>query len=307
MRRCSLPSALLALALGAGAARGLDSDAEPAIGLPNRLGLCGFQDMVDARVPGFLSLRGAVRYDVEVRRQELDHGGRVVREREQHDFTVLAGASAFGMLDAAIRLPYVYRRDDTDVDAAVGWADARYDEGWSDLEVAGKLGYSFGGLLSLGTFAWGRLPESGEPDVGDLASFELGSAATLSLLNEFLAIHANLTGLQLEPGALAFRYRAGVSFVCVATEVLLVRLYGYVEGLEHEGSADSDVDLDLGVQAILWKMFTVEVGASVRLVDSGRIDDALEEDLDAEGVLDRHVDSDGTWGLSLSGGILISF
>jgi hypothetical protein len=307
MLRTSPRAALVLLAL-ASPALALESEAEPAIGLSNNLGLCGFQDMVDARVPGFLSLRASLRYDVGVRQQEVrDEGGRVVREREEHGVTAVVGASAFGALDAAIRIPYVYRRDDTDVRGAADRSRARYDEGWSDIEVAGKLSYTFGGLLTMGSYAWGRLPESGEPDVGDIASFEFGSAATFSLLNEFLALHANLSGLQLEPGAFAFRYRVGVSFVFVTTEILTIRAYGYLDGLEHEGKANSDVDVDMGVQVILWKMFTAEVGTSVRLVDSGRIDDSLRKDLAAERIADRHFDDEGTWGLSLVGGVLLTF
>ncbi|MBX3471649.1 MAG: hypothetical protein KF878_32745 [Planctomycetes bacterium] len=289
----------------AGPARAIESDAEPAIGLPNRLGLTGFQDMVDARVPGILSARAGLRYDVFVHDQELRRGVRARRRLEQHDFVAYAGGSAFGLLDASIRIPFVYRRDDVDLRGVTQQLRARYDEGWGDLDVAAKVAFGLG-PLTLAPYLHGRMP-TGEPDVGRVARLEYGGAATFAILNQYLAVHANLVGVQIEGGRSAFRFRLGASAVVLATDVVLLRVYGYGDGIEYEGKADTDFDLDLGIQAILFRFFTVELGGTVRLVDGGHIDDTIRSDLrGSSSRISRHLDGDA-WGLSLSAGVLLTF
>jgi hypothetical protein len=290
--------------LAPGVARAEDSAAEDAIGLPGFLGLAGFQDMVDARVPSLLSVRAGLRYDLFVTEQDFRGAIDAKRDVEQHDVGAYVGVSALGLLDAAIRLPFVYRRDDVDLGNVVDQFKTRYDEGWADLDAAGKVSFDLG-PVALAPFVFGRLP-SGEPDVRDLARFEYGVAATFSILDEYLAIHGNLAGVQVEKGLQAFRYRAGASIVVLATDALLVRVYGYGDGIEYEGDADSDFDLDFGAQAILLGMFTVEVGTTVRVVDAEFLDEDIEGGLEAGGLDDRF-DDDGTWGLHLSAGVILNF
>lgn len=296
------------LAIGAlglvatGPARARESDAEAAIGLPGRLGLTGFQDMVDARVPALLNVRGGLRYDVFVSNREFGGAFDAELEREEHQFGAFIGVSALGLLDASLRFPFIYRKDSAEVNGLPD-PSGSYDQGWGDLDVAGKASFGLGPIV-LAPYLYGKLPV-GEPDVGDLAELEYGGAATFSILNQYLAVHANLSGVQVEGGEAAFRYRLGASVVVLATDALLVRVYGYGDGIEYEGSTDSDFDLDLGVQAILFKFFFAELGATVRLVDAGKIDDDLKKDLGS--TIDRHFDDDGTWGMSLSAGVIVDF
>lgn len=295
---------LLLPGVAPGRAEESDSAAEDAIGLPGFLGLAGFQDMVDARVPGLLSVRAGLRYDLFVTEQDFRGSVDAKRDLEQHDVGAYVGVSALGLIDAAIRLPFVYRRDDVDLGNAVDQFKTRYDEGWANLDAAGKVSFDLG-PIALAPFVFGRIP-SGEPDVRDLARFEYGLAATFSILDEYLAVHGNLAGVQVEKGLQAFRYRAGASIVVLATDLVLVRVYGYGDGIEYEGRADSDFDLDFGVQAILLQMFTLEVGTTVRLVDAEFLDDDLKDDLTASGI-SSHFDDDGTWGLHLSAGVILNF
>lgn len=298
---------LLACALLAGApvAYGRGSDAEPAINLPGRLGLTGFQDMVDARVPSLLSVRGGLRYDALVENKKIGGVLDAELDREQHQFGAFVGVSALGLLDAAVRFPFVYRRDTAEVDGLPD-PSGSYDQGWGDIDVAGKVAIGLGPIV-LAPYAWGKLP-TGEPDVGDVAELEWGGAATFSILNEYVAVHANLAGVNIEGGETAFRYRLGASVVVFASEALLVRVYGYGDGVEYEGHADSDFDLDLGVQTIFMKIFYAELGGSVRLVDAGTLDDDFKDGAGAAiNSFDRHIDDDGTWGLSLALGVTLDF
>lgn len=299
----NIRTALCALLLAAPALGG-ESSASKAVGLPNHLGLCGFQDMVDARVPSLLSVRVGLRYDLQVSRQEFTDSVGAVRDLERHDVVAYGGVSALGLLDAAIRVPFVYRRDDTDLNGVADQFRARYDEGWADLDFAGKVAINLG-PIDLSPFVFGRAP-SGEPDVEDLARFEYGAAATFAPIDYF-AVHGNLAGVQVERGGQAFRYRVGVSIVPFATDALVIRAYGYGDGIEYEGSADSDFDLDLGVQTIIMSIFTLEVGTTVRVEDAEFIDEELEEGLNAGGIVTRHIRDEGTWGLSIVAGILLTF
>ncbi len=286
-------------------ARARDSDAEPAINLPGRLGLTGFQDMVDARVPRLLSVRGGLRYDVFVQNRDFDGALEAEVDREQHEFGAYVGVSALGLLDAAVRFPFIYRRDTAEV-SGLPDPSGSYDQGWGDIDVAGKVAFGLGPVV-LAPYAYGKLP-TGEPDVGDVAELEWGGAATFSLLNQYVALHANLAGVNVSGGEFAFRYRLGASLVVFADDGVVLRVYGYGDGIEYEGHADSDFDIDMGVQAIFMKIFFVELGGSVRLVDSGTIDDDLKGGAGAAiASIDKHFEDEGTWGLSLNVGVTFEF
>jgi hypothetical protein len=303
MSRLSLACALLLLA--APVARAETSDAERARALPGRLGLTGFHDMVDARVPKLLSVRGGLSYRAFVTDQDFRGAIDTTRELETHDVDLYAGVSALGLLDAAIRVPIVYRRDDVDLRGVGEQLQARYDQGVANLDVAGKVSLDLG-PISLAPYASGKLP-TGDGSLDDLARFDFGVAATFTLFNEYLAIHANVGGLTEEEGLQAFRYRIGASAVVFATKPLLVRIYGYGDGLEYEGRADTDFDIDFGAQAIIFGIFQVGAGFTTRLVNGQYIDDELRDRLDFEGVFDRHFDDDGTWALELNAGVVFDF
>lgn len=302
--RTVLLAALTALALMS-RAQALESDAEPAIGLPSRLGLTGFQDMVDARVPSLLSVRGGLRYDAFVQNRDFDGAIEAELDTEEHEFGAYVGVSALGLLDAAVRFPFIYRRETAEVNGLPD-PSGSYDQGWGDIDIAGKVAFGMGPIV-LAPYAYGKLPV-GEPDVGDVAELEWGGAATFSILNQYVAVHGNLAGVNIEGGEMAFRFRLGASVVVFASDSLLLRVYGYGDGIEYEGQADTDFDIDMGVQAIFMKIFFAELGTSVRLVDAGKIDDDLKDGAGAAiQSVDKHFDDEGTWGLSLTVGVIFNF
>lgn len=276
-------------------------DAERAAWFSSRIGLVGMQGMVDARIPE-LSLRGSVQYDARFTDRDYQTEVELSRRGQEHTATFAAGASALGLVDVAIRVPFEYTRYD---DQLKGIADpaGQTARGWGDVEVAGKLAIDFGPLV-LSPYLWGRIP-SGEPKVRDLLRFEYGLAGTIALFNDYLAVHANVVGLQESGGFSAFRYRLGASFVVYSEPDLLVRLYGYQDGVEFEGKPSSDLDLEVGAQALLFDLITVEVGGTYRLHHADRVDRATRRYLQRDlGSTERPVlENADAWGLRLAVGL----
>jgi hypothetical protein len=263
--------------------------------------------MVDARVPdGLYSIRGGARYDVTVIERQFEGALDATLEQTHHELGLYVGASFLEIGDIGVRVPYVWDRAELTLDGGPSPGKTGRN-GWGDLELAGKVSLDlldFGvARLVLAPYLLGSVP-TGEPEVEDLWEAEYGAAATLSMLNEYLSVHGNVSGLQREHGLSAIRYRVGAAFVVWGDHNAVLRLYGYADGIEYEGQANSDINVDFGAQGLLLEFITIELGASVRVVDGGFVDDDLDDELDAIGVLDRHVDDEGTWNVQLSLGFL---
>lgn len=278
-----------------------DDDAKRALKLSGSTGLTGFRNMVDARTPGTLSFRGGLRYLVNVVDNDFRGALNATRKQRRHDITLYAGGSLLGLIDVAAKIPFVFDRQKTSIN---GLPDPRddNDKGWGDVDLAGKISLELG-PFDVAAYALGRLP-TGEPEVRDLAELEYGVAASFTIFNHHLAAHGNLAGLQVEKGLTALRYRVGVSFVILDFDTLLLRVYGYGNGIEFEGRADSDIDLDFGAQAILFGFLSVELGTSVRLLDANFLDDSAKKALRGQGIFDRHFEDDGTWAIEFGVGIV---
>ncbi|MEZ6188470.1 MAG: hypothetical protein R3F62_26145 [Planctomycetota bacterium] len=294
----------IALALVASAACAWaddDDDAKRALKLSGSLGLTGFRDMVDARTPGVLSVRGGLRYHVDVTDQDFKGAIDATRKAQRHELSLYAGGSLLGMIDVAGRVPYLITREETN---RFGLPDLSADDdyGWGDVDLAAKVSLSLG-LIDAAVFATGRIP-SGEPAVRDLGQFEYGLAASLTLFNHHFAAHGNVSGLQVEEGLSALRYRVGASFVLLDFDALLLRVYAYGDGIEYEGRANSDIDVDFGVQAILFEFVSVELGTTLRVIDGNFLDKDTRRQLIQQGITDRHFDDDGTWAVELGVGIV---
>lgn len=282
-----------------------DSDAARAIALSGRLGLTGFNNMVDARTPKLISIRGGARYDFEVVDRDFNGAVNATRKRKEHELELYVGASALGLIDVSARLPYVFRRDENVLKGVADFADR--DRGWGDFDLAGKVTLNFGGLLSVAPFVHGRFA-TGEPSVRGLYEGTWGVAATLSIFNDYLAVHGNVAGFHQEEGLSALIFRGGASFVLWSDDFLLLRVYGYADGIEYEGRADFDLDIECGAQAILFGFLTAEVGTSFRLKDAGYLDASAKTALrDGLGVFDRHFEDDGTYQIHLALGVVFDF
>ena len=209
-----------------------DSDAARAIALPGRLGLTGFNDMVDARTPKLISVRAGLRYDFDIQERDFDGAVKATREKVEHELELYAGGSVFGLVDVSARLPYVFRREENALRGVADFADR--DRGWGDFDLAAKVTLNCGGFFSVAPYVHGRFA-TGEPEVEGLYSGTYGVAATASILNDYLAVHGNVAGFQQEQGLSSLIFRAGVSFVAWSDDMLLLRVYGYADGIEDEG------------------------------------------------------------------------
>ncbi|MBL4847500.1 MAG: hypothetical protein JKY65_18435 [Planctomycetes bacterium] len=278
-----------------------DRGAGLAIRLPGRIGLTGFQDMVDARSPkGPFSIRGGVRYDVTMIEQDFDGAVRNTREKEIHDLSIYVGGSLFGLVDVSARIPWSYRVEENNLSGLRDTVDR--DHGWADFDFAAKVTLQLG-PVTLAPYVKGRF-DTGEPEVNDLMEFEWGAAGTFSILNDYVSFHGNAAGFTREQGLFAVKFRLGVSFVVWTGPALTLRVYGYGDGVEYEGRAKTDGDFEFGAQAILFEFLTVEVGASVRLLDAGYLDETTKDSLRAQNVYDRHFDDEGTWQIQLAIGVV---
>lgn len=302
-RPCSLllAAALLAALASSGRAdEGTGSAAEEAIKLPGARGLVGFGDMVDARSPGLLSIRLGTRYEVSVHDRDLETptGGGASERTTRHALYTVVGLSLFGIVDAGARIPYLFESEEQNVFGAPE-PGSDSDHGWGDLDLAGKVTLQLG-WFSVAPYLLGRLPTA-EPAVEDLAEFDYGASGTFAILSQYLSFHGNLYGIQRETGLSALGYRLGLAGVPFASDPLLLRLYAYVDGLEYEGTADSDVDVVFGVQAIVLESITAEIGVRLRVVDGGNVSDELRRALEGSGAGNPvgQLQDDGSWELHL--------
>lgn len=279
-----------------------ESGAGVTINLPGRLGLTGFQDMVDARTPkGLFALRGGVHYDVGVSGQDFDGAIDATRSQEVHDLSVYAGGSVMGLVDVAARIPWSYRRGKNNIQGLANQVDR--DHGWADFDFAAKVSLNVWGPITVAPYAHGRFP-TGEPQVRDLIEFEWGAAASISLFNHYLSVHGNVAGFNREQGLMAVRFRLGAAFVVWADKLLTLRIYGYGDGIEYEGRPQTDIDVEFGAQAILFEFLSVELGGSVRLLDANFLDDSSKAALRNQNVFDRHYDDEGTWQVHIAVGVV---
>lgn len=270
------------------------------LNLPNRIGLSGFGDMIDARVPkDTVALRGGVRYRAQLSERDVEAGG---EELERHEFPLYAGASLFGLLDAGMRVSYVVREEQIEVNG--GSDDELDDSGWADMELGGKVSLDLW-LLSLGAYVQGRIPL--DTEVTRLSYVDAGVTGTFAFWDDRIALHGNLSALFIEEGTQALKYRVGVSVVPLALDLVTLRAFAYLDGMEYEGSPGNDLDVKFGVQGIFFGFLTAELSFGVRALDSGYVDDDLRDALDQAGLADRSVSDDGTWEVELGAGLQFAF
>ncbi|RMG13884.1 MAG: hypothetical protein D6731_11270 [Planctomycetota bacterium] len=298
--------ALLFLSTGIASAEddgsSLDSAAEPAIGFSGFLGLAGFQKMVDARIPqGLFTVRGGARYDFFLRQLDVDGTSNAADvDVERHEVSLYAGGTVLGLVEAALRMPYVEEK--IDYDYLLGPDSDTNNSGWGDADFSGKITLSIG-PFDVAVYATGALPTA-EPDLEDVLDYEWGAAATFSTLNEHLSVHGNVGGLHEDGGLSALVYRVGGAFVAWADNTAVVRLYAYADGVEWEGSAGTDFKIDFGVQALVLDIITLEVGSSVRLIDADKLDDDVADELALRSVVSDHFDDEGSWSITAAAGFL---
>lgn len=278
------------------------SAAERATTFAGSLGLTGMRNMVGARVPaGTWSARGGLRYDVLARRIRFNGAIDTSRQLERHELSLYGSASLFGLAEVSLRVPYVWESEDNNRKGLLDLTDDT-DAGWANVEGAAKVSLGVGPIV-LAPYASGTFPTA-EPALRELLELEYGVAATMTFLNHYGAVHANVAGFYVEEGLHGLRLRVGASFVVLATRPLLVRVFAYAEGIEWEGSADADLQAEGGAQVLLFEFLTVTASASYRILDANLIDDTLRKELNnVEGVFDRHYEDKGTFAFQLDVGV----
>ncbi|MBI3723188.1 hypothetical protein HY251_04420 [bacterium] len=289
MRRRFVGAALVFLLAGAARAEDQKSagDAQAAINFPSSRGLAGMRDMIDARVPEKLAVRGLLRFEHDSLNVESDA---IAHSVDVYAAELILGASALSIVDVGFRLPVEFRVDKHDIR---GFSSRRVSaNGVGDAELSGKAGFKLG-PITLGPYATIHV-NSGSALLEKHNELQLGGAAALSLLDDRLAVHLNVSEVAFSSGKWAIGYRLGASVVPWADDLIVLRVYGYFDGLEYAGTKiqGNDVRAAVGVQAIVFKFVIVDFGSYIRLYD---------------GDLPRHVRDVATYGINFGGGVSINF
>ncbi len=314
--------AALSLLLVAGPARGQDPW-QPGIAthLVGEHGLTGFGSMVDGQIPspllappwptgplGTYSSRTVLRYGAGARHRELE-GQLATYEvaRERQAITALHGLTVRGF-DLAVGLPYRFDDDRFEVEGAPGRLSEQ-DQGLGAVLVSGKLGlrvpkFMFGdwAVAGIAFYALGRV--STREETSDPSEVEAGVAITGPYGYGF-RYQANVAVVQREGGVTALLARGGASSVPIAGPDLVVRAFGHLVGVQHEGGYRPSIDLELGTQLLVLGHLTIDVVGSVRLLETGFVEPALVRGI-REGAGDRvrRVRGEGAFTASFGVGVV---
>ncbi len=283
-------------------------------------GLTGFGSMVDGELPtplfapawptgplGTYSARFTLRAGASARARAVrGHLGRYDLSRERATFSALHGLSVRGF-DLALGLPYTVEREALELGGLPGRASER-DEGLGTVLVSGKIGlrvprFMFGewAVAGVSFYAVGRV--STRDDTSDPAEVEAGVAIAGPYGYGF-RYQANVAVVQREGGVTAALARGGASSVPIAVPGLVVRAFGHLVGLQNEGGRRPSIDLELGVQCLLFDHLTLDVVGSVRLLESGFLEPELVHGLRALGDEPRHQRGEGAWSCSFGLGVV---
>ena len=288
MRKIFFAALLVCLAPAA-----LRAEDEPegrrSVGFSSSTGLVGMRDMIDARVPSLLNVRGTLKFHHES--TNLDSRS-TFYSVDEYSADVIAGVSALGLLDAGLRLPMTVRT----VRVAIhGGPDrTRQDEGWSDLELSGKVGFQLGPWIALGPYMTVQA-NTGSKLLDKKNVLHIGAAGTASILDDRIGLHVNLTNVTFSGGKWAIGYRAGVSLVPVANDTIVLRLFCYLDGKDYIGQKirGNDARLFGGVQTLFFKVVTAEISFGMKFF--------------AGDARHLHIQDDATYGLDIGAGVSFMF
>jgi hypothetical protein len=236
------------------------------------------RDLVDARNPDAdVALRGVLRYSYERERLESSVA---TRTTEKQYMEVVLGGSFIGIFDFGLRskpIEYVTR-------------DGATKDGSGGLDLGAKVAWS-GDLGGLGAYVTQQLA-TGSRSLEHTYETEAGGAATLAVLGQQLSFHTNLAFVDQNSGRLGFRYRFYVGVVPWADEDVVLRLWVGMNGLEHEGTPGSEIELAGGVQTRFANLVSVDLTLTGRVYD---------------GALPPHVHDAGTFGVHVGAGVGFTF
>jgi hypothetical protein len=222
------------------------------------------QEMVDARVPEGLTIRAGAFY---LQQHESLHGHLVSFDQDKIDLQAYAGLAALSLFEVGGALPFQFDRATKTFRS--GFSDTKDASAIGNLKLAGKVSLKLG-AFSIAPYAVGTLPSGGH-NVPDTSGLEVGGAVTAAIAKSMVAFHGNMSGEWLSSGNnWALKWRLGVSLVPLATKVLLLRPYLYLDGKEtFAGNTGSQMSVDAGVQALVIDFVQVEAGARYRFLSNG--------------------------------------
>lgn len=286
------PAALVVLVVLGVPALARADDKEPegrrSVGFNSSTGLVGMRDLIDARVPSTINVRGTIKFHHE----SLNTDSRALFHTvDTYSCDLIAGASALGLIDAGAKLPATVR---VQKDVFHGGPGRRIQaEGVGDLQLSGKVGLGLGPWITLAPYAtvhW----DTGSRLLEKTNELHFGAAATAAILDERVGVHLNLTNVSYASGKWALGYRLGVSLVPFASDLVVLRLFAYLDGKEFIGHRvrGNDARLFGGVQALFFEIITAEVSFGMKFY---------------AGDLRHYLRDDATYGLDMGAGVSFMF
>lgn len=272
----------------------------------NTSGVTGFGDVIDARSPTWKSQ--ALLEDCFFRfgagyqgvREDLELDGAVRAEfRSERQAGVLFGGVAIPLVRGELGLSlraYEEAHLRTKVRGPTAAKDDDRDYGVGTLGLLAKVALPLKDInwLHLAPYAGGRVTLGGDHDLEEPSQFDYGLSVTLAPQEQmsWFALHVNLGGTLVEGGATGLRYRIGPSLSLPLSPGASLRFFAYADGFEWGGRADTDLDLEFGLQLLLAEHVQFTVVAGKRVSHSGYRDDLTRRALDDLGVRERHADED---------------
>jgi hypothetical protein len=269
---------------GEGADPPKTNDADLATKLPNFIGLSGFRDVIDARTPKDFTLRGGL--FLQQSKQDL-HGNLIDMHANQYDLQAYMGIALLGMIEFGAGLPFSVQH--TTNGLRFDGSDRESGRGVGNLQLGGKLTIQITPELALAPYVVGQLP-SANSSLDQKSGIDFGGAVTATAYESRVAFHANVAGSWHEGGDVSIKFRFGPSFVPIASKVILLRPFVYLDGTEEMNSNKGlDLRVAFGVQSLVLDLFTLSLGADYRLV--------------AQSVPEGITHDDGTWRIDVGVGV----
>jgi hypothetical protein len=271
-----------------GAALPLVGDGSLSIGLPSSFGLTGMRDMIDARIPAGINVRGLLRFDDET--QNLSSSSQSYSQ-DLYQGNLIVGASALKLFDVGVRVPLEWqvekdrlRGDPTDRTSA---------DGIGNTLVSGKVGFQLLPWLTIGPYVTAAT-DSGSSLLDKSNMLTVGGCGTFAIWEERLAAHVNMSTIFQDGGKWSFKYRVGGSVVPFASDPLLFRVFAYFDGQDYVGDRvqGSEASIYGGVQALFFKFVMAEVSFGWRVY---------------AGDLPHAVKDESTYGLDVGAGVSFTF
>jgi hypothetical protein len=225
-------------------------------------GILGLRELIDARCTDSINIRASLAEENESANFDSPT---VAYYKDLTAVQAIGGVSMLGIADAGAKISLEHIVQNFHFHGQT-WQPPSKQTGIGDLELAGKVTFKLGSWISLAPYGEIEVA-SGAIRVNHSNQWKLGGAGTFALLNDHVAVHGNLTFVNLNGGKLAFGYRLGASVAPLDLDWLVGRVVAYLDGLEYGRKVHgSDIRLAGGVQVQIVKLVTAEVTTEYKFV-----------------------------------------